>query len=242
MPGFAFTVEARDGRARAGRLVTPHGEVATPVFMPVGTAAAVKAVLHRDLAEIGARILLANTYHLMVRPGPELFDRIGGLHAWTRWPGAFLTDSGGFQIFSLSQRDGSEMREDGAVFRDRAAPGPMLLTPERSIAMQRSIGSDIMMVLDQCIDSTSPLAAARAAMELTHRWARRSLAARGDSPQQLFAIVQGACYPDLRRESAATLTAIPDFDGFAIGGLAVGESRAEREDTTVGVQRSGNIE
>ena len=237
---FRVLATAAASRARTGLVTTLHGEVATPVFMPVGTRGSVRTqTLPQllELRELGAPILLANTYHLLVRPGPALFERIGGLHAWTKWPGAFLTDSGGFQIFSLSERDGSAMQEDGAVFRDRNAPGPILLTPERSIAMQRAIGSDIMMVLDQCIDSTSPHATARAAMELTHRWARRSLDARADSPQQLFAIVQGACYPDLRRESAAALTALArgatrDFDGFAIGGLAVGESRAEREDTT----------
>ncbi len=237
-PHFRVLATASASRARTGTLTTLHGEVATPVFMPVGTRGSVRTqTLSQllELRELGAPILLANTYHLLVRPGPELFERIGGLHAWTKWPGAFLTDSGGFQIFSLAQRDGSAMHEDGAIFRDRNASGPILLTPERSIAMQRAIGSDIMMVLDQCIDSTSPHAAARSAMELTHRWAARSLAARGDSPQQLFAIVQGACYPDLRRESARALTsftAARGFDGFAIGGLAVGESRAEREDTT----------
>ena len=237
---FRVLATAAGSRARAGTLATLHGEIATPVFMPVGTRGSVRTqTLPQllELREMGAPILLANTYHLLVRPGPELFERIGGLHAWTKWPGAFLTDSGGFQIFSLAQRDGSAMREDGAVFRDRNASGPILLTPERSIAMQRAIGSDIMMVLDQCIDSTSPHAAARAAMELTHRWAARSLAARRDSPQQLFAIVQGACFPDLRRASALVLTSLArgaerDFDGFAIGGLAVGESRAEREDMT----------
>ena len=237
---FRVLATALSSRARTGTLTTLHGDVATPVFMPVGTRGSVRTQTLPQLLELrdlGAPILLANTYHLLVRPGPELFERIGGLHAWTKWPGAFLTDSGGFQIFSLAQRDGSAMHEDGAIFRDRNAPGPILLTPERSIAMQRAIGSDIMMVLDQCIDSTSPHATARAAMDLTHRWAARSLAARGDSPQQLFAIVQGACFPDLRRESALALTSLArgatrDFDGFAIGGLAVGESRAEREDTT----------
>ncbi|MFN0249995.1 MAG: tRNA guanosine(34) transglycosylase Tgt [Kofleriaceae bacterium] len=237
---FRVLVTADSSRARTGVLTTLHGEVATPVFMPVGTRGSVRTqTLPQllELREMGAPILLANTYHLLVRPGPALFERVGGLHAWTKWPGTFLTDSGGFQIFSLAQGDGSAMHEDGAIFRDRNAPGPILLTPERSIAMQRAIGSDIMMVLDQCIGSTSPHAAARAAMELTHRWAARSLAARGDSPQQLFAIVQGACFPDLRRESAQALTSLArsasrDFDGFAIGGLAVGESRAEREDTT----------
>jgi queuine tRNA-ribosyltransferase len=237
---FRVLATSPASRARTGALATLHGEVATPVFMPVGTRGSVRTqTLPQllELRELGAPILLANTYHLLVRPGPALFERIGGLHAWTRWPGAFLTDSGGFQIFSLAKRDGFAMQEEGAVFRERNAAASIFLSPERSIAMQRALGSDIMMVLDQCIDSTSPLPVARAAMELTHRWAARSLAARADSPQQLFAIVQGACFPELRRESALALTSLArgaarDLDGYAIGGLAVGESRAEREDTT----------
>lgn len=229
---FRVHATAPGSRARTGTLTTAHGAVETPVFMPVGTRGSVRTQTLAQLIELGAPMLLANTYHLMVRPGPELFERVGGLHGWTRWPGAFLTDSGGFQIFSLSSR---EMSEEGARFRDPASPGPLLLTPERSIAMQRAIGSDVMMVLDQCIDSTSPESQARAAMELTHRWAVRSLTAHRELPpnhQKLFAIVQGACYPALRRESARVLTNIDGFDGYAIGGLAVGETRAEREDTT----------
>ncbi len=233
---FRVHVTAPGSRARTGTLTTAHGTVETPVFMPVGTRGAVRTQSLAQLIELGAPMLLANTYHLMVRPGPELFERVGGLHGWTKWPGAFLTDSGGFQIFSLSSR---EISEEGARFRDRASPGPLLLTPERSIAMQRAIGSDVMMVLDQCIDSTSPATQARAAMELTHRWAVRSLTAHRELPpgaananQKLFAIVQGACFPELRRDSARFLTNTSGFDGYAIGGLAVGETRAEREDTT----------
>ncbi len=231
---FRVHVTAAGSRARTATLTTAHGTVETPVFMPVGTRGSVRTQSLAQLIDLGAPMLLANTYHLMVRPGPELFERVGGLHGWTKWPGAFLTDSGGFQIFSLSSR---EMSEEGARFRDRTSPGTLLLTPERSIAMQRAIGSDVMMVLDQCIDSTSPADQARAAMELTHRWALRSLLAHRELPpgaaeQKLFAIVQGACYPELRRESARVLTNISGFDGYAIGGLAVGETRAEREDTT----------
>ncbi len=198
--------------------------------MPVGTRGAVRTQTLRQLEALDPAIILANTYHLMVRPGPEVFERMGGLHPWMGWKRGILTDSGGFQVFSLAA--GRTMSEDGAAFRAPASGGTILLTPERSIAMQRAIGSDIMMVLDQCIDSTSPRAAAEEAMALTHRWAKRSLVARGDSPQKLFAIVQGACFPDLRRASAAALTDIGGFDGYAIGGLAVGESKAEREDTT----------
>jgi queuine tRNA-ribosyltransferase len=223
---LAVHARATGSRARAGTLSTSHGPIATPVFMPVGTRGSVRTQPLAQLERLGPEIILANTYHLMVRPGLELFERFGGLHRWIGWPRAVLTDSGGFQIFSL----GATVREDGAELRD-VRGRVVQLSPERSIAMQCAIGSDIMMVLDECIDSTSPLERARDAMERTHRWARRSLAARGDSPNALFAIVQGACFPALRRESAAVLTELP-FDGFAIGGLAVGETRAEREDTT----------
>ncbi|MDB4961164.1 MAG: queuine tRNA-ribosyltransferase [Myxococcales bacterium] len=231
-PGVTFEVSATatHSRARTATLTTAHGTISTPVFMPVGTRGTVRTQTLSQLERLGPPILLANTYHLLGRPGPEVLEQFGGLHRWMGWRGSILTDSGGFQIFSLA--DGRAMTEEGADFRERGTGTRILLTPERSIAMQRSIGSDIMMVLDQCIDSTSPHAQARAAMELTHRWARRSLAARGTSPQKLFAIVQGACFEDLRRESAAALTAIDGFDGYAIGGLAVGESRAQREDMT----------
>lgn len=230
-PAVGFTVHAAapGTRARTGTLTTAHGELATPVFMPVGTRGTVRTQTRAQLERLDAPIILANTFHLLLRPGPELFEQVGGLHRWMGWTRSILTDSGGFQIFSLA--GDRAMTEDGARFTfDGQA---VMLTPERAIAMQRAIGSDIMMALDQCIPSTSPEAQARAAMELTHRWARRSLAARdAGSTQQLFAIVQGACFPDLRRESAAALTAIDGFDGYAIGGLAVGETRSQREDIT----------
>jgi queuine tRNA-ribosyltransferase len=216
---FELRKTASGSRARLGRLVTLHDEVDTPVFMPVGTRGSVRTQALSRLEALGPRLILANTYHLLVRPGIELFERMGGIHRWIGWPHSVLTDSGGFQVFSL----GCRVDEQGATF-----PGHVL-TPERSIAMQRAIGSDIMMVFDHCIDSTSPHALAREAMDRTHRWAARSLAARGDSPQALFAIVQGACFEDLRRESARVLGEMP-FDGYAIGGLAVGETRAQRED------------
>ena len=224
---FELRATQAGSRARAGTLTTLHGQIDTPVFMPVGTRGTVRTQPNANLEQLralGAGVLLANTYHLLQRPGPDVFERFGGLHPWMGWKGSILTDSGGFQIFSLE--DDRAMTEQGAAF------GPVLLTPEKSIAMQRSIGSDIMMVLDQCIDARSGHAEARAAMELTHRWAARSLAAREGSPQALFAIVQGACFPDLRRASAAALTAMDGFDGYAIGGLAVGESKALREDIT----------
>ncbi len=210
-------------------LSTQHGEIQTPLFMPVGTNASVKGLRVEDLASAGSRMLLANTYHLLLRPGVEIFEKLGGIHRMTNWSGSYLTDSGGFQIFSLPHA--RSMSEDGASFRSYVDGRMIHLSPETSIAAQKSIGSDIMMALDQCIPSTSDHATAKVAMELTHRWAGRSLRARGESRQALFGIVQGALFEDLRRESAKVLTDL-DFDGLAIGGLAVGETKAEREDFT----------
>ncbi len=223
-----FTLErvASGSRARAATFQTLHNRVETPVFMPVGTQATVKAQFTHMLEEIGAQVLLANTYHLLLRPGPEVFERLGGIHRFMRWNRSVLTDSGGFQIFSLPHS--RCMTEEGAVFQSYLDGKRILLSPEVSIATQRSIGSDIMMALDQCVPSTVDEATARAAMEITHRWAARSLAARGDSPAALFGIVQGALYKHLRRESAEVLSAMP-FDGMAIGGLAVGEAKEDRE-------------
>lgn len=226
--GFHVERTASGSRARASRFRTLHSDVLAPLFMPVGTQATVKAQMPQSLEDAGSQILLANTYHLLLRPGPEVFEALGGYNGFTSWKRSVLTDSGGFQIFSLN--DARTMTEEGAAFRSYIDGTKILLSPERSIATQMSIGSDIMMVLDQCIPSTAERAQAKAALDLTHRWAKRSLAARGDSPQSLFAIVQGALYPDLRRESAAQLTDMP-FDGFAIGGLAVGEGKEEREAT-----------
>lgn len=231
MSRLNFTLQrtASGSRARAATFQTLHGEVQTPVFMPVGTQATVKAQTIDTLKATGSSVLLANTYHLLLRPGPEVFKKFGGIHRFMQWDGPVLTDSGGFQIFSLSAE--RAMREEGAHFQSYVDGTTHLLSPESSIAMQRAIGSDIMMVLDQCIPSTAPYDQAAAAMELTHRWAVRSLAARGDSPQALFGIVQGACHPDLRKKSAAFLRDLP-FDGLAIGGLAVGETHAERYEFT----------
>jgi queuine tRNA-ribosyltransferase len=231
MSRLDFTVDRRatGSRARAARFRTLHGEVLTPVFMPVGTQATVKGLSVDDLDAVGSRVLLANTYHLLLRPGPDVFRAFGGIHRLMNWQGPVLTDSGGFQIFSLPAE--RSLDENGARFRSYVDGTMHLLSPETSIEMQKAIGSDIMMVLDQCIPSTAPLAQAQAAMELTHRWALRSLEARGDSPQALFGIVQGACHPDLRKRSAAYLSTLP-FDGLAIGGLAVGETHAERYEFT----------
>ncbi|HTD72714.1 MAG TPA: tRNA guanosine(34) transglycosylase Tgt [Steroidobacteraceae bacterium] len=226
-----FTLEATvlGSSARAARFTTRHNEVLTPTFMPVGTHAAVRSQRREDLLDSGAQVLLANTYHLMLRPGTEMFEKFGGIHGFMNWPRSVLTDSGGYQIFSLP---GSRtLCEEYAEFTSYVDNTLVRLSPERSIEAQRSIGADIMMALDQCVPSTVDRDAARSAMQLTHRWAQRSLAARGDSTQALFGIVQGASYADLRVESANTIAQMP-FDGYAIGGLAVGESSAQREDCT----------
>jgi queuine tRNA-ribosyltransferase len=234
MQRLDFTLEATapGSRARAARFRTRHNEVLTPTFMPVGTHAAVRAQRREDLLESGVQVLLANTYHLLLRPGVEIFEKFGGIHGFMNWPRSVLTDSGGFQIFSLPGR--RTMCEDYAEFKSYTDQTLVRLSPERSIATQKSIGADIMMVLDQCVPSTVEHSVARDAMELTHRWAQRSLDERGDSPQALFGIVQGARFTDLRIESARAITQLP-FDGYAIGGLAVGESAAQREDCTATV-------
>ena len=219
--------EADGSCARAGRFTTLHGEVLTPIFMPVGTQATVKSQNVESLKAMGSRVLLANTYHLLLRPGIEVFRKFGGIHKFMNWDMPVLTDSGGFQIFSLP--NSRNLKEEGAVFRSYIDGRSILLSPELSIETQKAINSDIMMVLDQCVPSTVEYALAKSAMELTYRWAKRSLAARGDSKQALFGIVQGACFKDLRKQSADALTQL-SFDGFAIGGLAVGETKEERND------------
>ncbi|MSU51023.1 MAG: tRNA guanosine(34) transglycosylase Tgt [Opitutus sp.] len=226
---FVLEKESPGSKARAACFQTAHGEVRTPVFMPVGTQATVKNMTVETLKTLNAQVLLANTYHLLLRPGPKVFEKFGGIHRFMNWDRPVLTDSGGYQIFSLSED--RVMTEDGAEFRSYVDGEVHFLSPESSIAMQRAIGSDIMMVLDQCIASTASHAETEIAMHLTHRWAERSLRARGDSPQALFGIVQGACHRDLRIRSAEFLRALP-FDGLAIGGLAVGETHAQRYDFT----------
>ena len=225
---FQLEARARGSEARAGVFRTLHNEVLTPLFMPVGTQATVKAQLPQTLEDSGSQILLANTYHLLLRPGLDVFRSMGGIHKFMSWPRSVLTDSGGYQIFSLPHS--RSITEEGAVFQSYTDGRTILLSPEASIGAQVAIGSDIMMALDQCVASTADEPVARAALELTKRWAARSLAARGDSPQAMFGIVQGALYPELRRESALGLAEM-EFDGFAIGGLAVGEGKSEREDT-----------
>ncbi len=224
---FRLEAQAQGSRARAATFRTLHNAVQTPLFMPVGTHATVKAQLPQTLEDAGSQILLANTYHLLLRPGPEVFQRTGGIHGFMSWKRSVLTDSGGFQIFSLP--NSRAMSEEGAAFQSYVDGRTILLSPELSIETQKAIGSDIMMALDQCIPSTADESVARGALGLTHRWAARSLATRGESAQSMFAIVQGALFKELRRQSVETLGEMP-FDGFAIGGLAVGEGRAERED------------
>lgn len=228
-PRLPFELLAEDpwSAARAARFHTAHGTVETPIFMPVATHAALRGLDTEVARGQGFQVLLANTYHLLLRPGPDLFRRVGGIHRFMDWPGTVLTDSGGFQIFSLSRH--LKMSEEGARFRNYVDGTPVLLSPESSVATQEAIGSDIMMVLDHCIDATSDRAATVDAMDLTERWARRAYAARTSDTQALFGIVQGASFPDLRRRSAERICAIP-FDGFAIGGLAVGETKEVREE------------
>ncbi|MDQ6654513.1 MAG: tRNA guanosine(34) transglycosylase Tgt [Verrucomicrobiota bacterium] len=226
---FHLDAQATGSRARAATFRTLHNEVQTPIFMPVGTKATVKAQLTQTLADAGSQMLLANTYHLLLRPGAEVFRKLGGIHSFMSWERSVLTDSGGYQIFSLPHS--RSMTEAGAEFKSYLDGRMILLSPELSIETQVAIGSDIMMALDHCVASTADEATVRAAVEITQRWAARSLAARGDSAQSLFAIVQGALSPALRRESAARLLELP-FDGYAIGGLAVGEAKSEREDVT----------
>ena len=226
MAGFSFELVSRDGRARAGLLRTPHGEVETPIFMPVGTAAAVKAVLHRDLREIGARILLANTYHLMLRPGDELVAQLGGLHGFTGWDGPFLTDSGGYQVFSLAAL--RKLDEEGVRFQSHLDGSSHLLSPERSMQIQQNLGADVAMAFDECPPGDAPREVVAEATARTTRWARRSRAAHDKEDQWLFGIVQGGAHLDLREESARELIEI-GFPGYAVGGLSVGEPKPARD-------------
>lgn len=221
----SYTLLAEDTatRARLGVLHTPHGDLPTPVFCPVGTQATVKALSPRDLREVGATIILANTYHLYLRPGAERIERLGGLHQFMGWDGPILTDSGGFQVFSL--RDLRRVDDDGVTFRSHIDGSEHRFTPEKVAAIQEQLGSDIAMVLDEC---TVPddYAYNVEALRRTHLWAARSLEAHRRRDQALFGIVQGGVFADLRAESARTLTAL-GFPGYAIGGLSVGESKEE---------------
>ncbi|HEY3665885.1 MAG TPA: tRNA guanosine(34) transglycosylase Tgt [Polyangiaceae bacterium] len=227
--GFSLLSTTKSG-ARAGVLHTRRGDILTPVFMPVATRASFRHISMDDARGTGAGIILSNTYHLLDAPGPEVFASFGDIHRFMGWQGAVLTDSGGYQIFSLPGE--RSISERGAHFR-LPSGRRHLLTPESSIEMQQAIGSDIMMALDVCVDSNSDEQRTREAMATTHVWAERSLAAHAlrQQGQALFGIVQGGVHPALRAQSAEAITSLP-FDGFAIGGLAVGETRAEREDMT----------
>ena len=219
----SWQVEANDGAARRGRLATPHGVVATPAFMPVGTRGTVKAVDTEDLASIGAQVLLANTYHLMLRPGAETVAKLGELHGFMAWDGPILTDSGGYQIYSLRPR----ISEAGVIFRSSYDGSQVELTPETAVAIQEQLGSDIAMVLDILVGLPATRAELTAAMEQTLRWSERALTAKAREDRALFGIVQGGPDPELRAESARRTAAL-GFSGFGIGGLSVGESPAER--------------
>lgn len=239
MRAFSFEVVAEDAHsaARAGLLHTPHGDVPTPIFMPVGTQATVKTLSPEELRQVGAHIVLGNTYHLYLRPGPDVVADLGGLHRFMNWDRPLLTDSGGFQVFSLS--DNREITEEGVTFRSHIDGSEHLFTPERVVAVQAQLGADIIMPLDECIPYPCDRGYAEEALERTHRWAERawkahvsragmaSAADMGDEgrPEQaLFGILQGGVYPDLRRRSAEVLGAM-SFPGYAIGGLSVGEPK-----------------
>jgi len=225
---LSFEVKKTDATgARRGRLTTPHGQIETPAFMPVGTAATIKALTHEALEELGATIILANTYHLYLRPGHELIRKLGGLHQFMSWQRALLTDSGGYQVFSLSAL--RKITDEGVTFRSHLDGSEHLLTPEKAVEVQLALGSDIAMVLDECIETPAPREKAEAALIRTTRWAKRArqhfLANEHLYPggkQWQFGIVQGATFADLRRESARQLLDL-DFTGYAVGGLAVGE-------------------
>jgi queuine tRNA-ribosyltransferase len=223
IPVFDFDLAATSGRARAGTLSTPHGTLLTPVFAPVGTAATVKALTPAQLADLGASLVLANTYHLYLRPGDELVRDMGGLHAFMQWPGPMLTDSGGFQVFSLAST--RTVDDDGVTFKSHIDGSLHRFTPEKSVHIQENLGADIIMAFDEC-PPPHDRAYNEAALARTHAWAARCLAAKTRPDQALFGIVQGGVFPDLRRESARYLAGL-DFPGYAIGGLAVGESKDE---------------
>jgi queuine tRNA-ribosyltransferase len=220
---FTFELLAEDGNARAGVFHTPHGDLPTPIFAPVGTQATVKAVTPRQLLDLNAQLILSNTYHLFLRPGADLVAEMGGLHSFMRWPRPILTDSGGFQVFSLS--DTRKVDEDGVTFKSHIDGSTRRLTPESSIAVQQQLGADIIMAFDECA-TPDDRAYIERAMQRTHRWAERCLQAKTRPDQALFGIVQGGIYPDLRTQSAEFISSL-GFPGHAIGGLSVGESKAD---------------
>ncbi|MCE1254653.1 MAG: tRNA guanosine(34) transglycosylase Tgt, partial [Anaerolineae bacterium] len=223
MNSFSFDLIAQEGAARAGVFHTPHGPIPTPIFAPVGTQATVKAVTPAQLEEINASLVLANTYHLYLRPGEELVAEMGGLHKFMNWKRPMLTDSGGFQVFSLS--DMNKIDEEGVTFKSHIDGSMHRLTPEKSINIQEKLGADIIMAFDECATPHDREYNIKA-MQRTHRWAERCLQAKTRPDQALFGIVQGGVFPDLRSESARFISSL-DFPGHAIGGLSVGESKTE---------------
>ncbi|MGW8225225.1 MAG: tRNA guanosine(34) transglycosylase Tgt [Anaerolineales bacterium] len=222
-PLFTFQIDALQGRARAGSFVTPHGVLETPVFAPVGTQATVKSLTPKQLSDLNASLILANTYHLHLRPGDELIKEMGGLHEFMRWPGPILTDSGGFQVFSLAKK--RIIDQDGVTFRSHIDGSQHRLDPEKSIAIQENLGGDIIMAFDECSDPYDK-EYSKEAMARTHLWAERCQRAKTRSDQALFGIVQGGIHDDLRQESAQVISEL-DFPGNAIGGLSVGETKPE---------------
>lgn len=222
-----YTLEVKDGNARAGVIETPHGKIETPVFMPVGTQATVKAMTKEELEEINSQIILGNTYHLYLNPGDDLVDDFGGLHKFMRWDRPILTDSGGFQVFSLGSL--RRIKEEGVHFRSHLDGSKHFLSPEKSISIQNNLGSDIMMVLDECPPGMSSREYLIPSIERTTRWAKRCIDANKNKDRQgLFAIVQGGIYEDLRDKSFEELSRYDeDFAGYALGGLAVGEPRED---------------
>lgn len=222
---FRFDVLAQSGQARRGRLQTPHGSVETPVFMPVGTAGSVKSLTHRDLDDLGAEMILGNTYHLFLRPGHELIEELGGLHRFVGWRRPMLTDSGGFQVFSLARH--RKISEEGVTFRSHLDGSKVFLSPERSIEVQMALGADVIMAFDECPPALSERRYHEESMARTTRWAQRSKQAwRKESGSSLFGIVQGGLYPDLRKRHVEEICAL-DLPGYALGGYAVGEEPAQ---------------
>ncbi len=224
MSFMQFDLLATDGKARRGRLSFPRGAVETPAFMPVGTYGTVKGMLPRDIEAIGAHIILGNTFHLWLRPGTEVIREHGDLHDFTQWQGPILTDSGGFQVFSLGAM--RKIKEEGVTFASPVDGSKVFMSPEVSMQVQRELGSDIVMIFDECTPYPATHEEAKRSMELSLRWAKRSKDAHGDNPSALFGIVQGGMYEDLRAQSLAGLEEI-GFDGYAIGGLSVGEPKDE---------------
>lgn len=227
MANGSFQLLATEGKARRGRLTLAHGQVETPAFMPVGTYGSIKAMTTEELRDIGSDIILSNTFHLSLRPGTEIIQQMGGLHRFMHWSGPILTDSGGFQVYSLGKL--CKVSEEGAIFRSPVNGAKVEFTPERAIAIQQALGVDILMVLDECPPYPAGEKEVALSTSRSMRWAARCRHFHGDQPGALFGIVQGGVYPDLRRASLTQLKEI-GFEGYAIGGLAVGEPKAMREE------------